>query len=117
LRFYRFVGRLKQIIVRGGVKIAPEELDNVLSQMPTVLEGAVASYADPIMGEKICAVVVPRPGAEVTLESICEHFRSAGLAMFKFPERLRVVARLPRNSVGKVLRGDLTRIAESAETA
>lgn len=116
LRFYRFVGRLKQIIVRGGVKIAPEELDNLLSQMPTVLEGAVASYADPIMGERICAVVVPRPGAEVTLESICEQFKLAGLAMFKFPERFRIVAQLPRNSVGKVLRGELTRIAESTDS-
>ena len=48
-RFYRFIGRLKQIIVRGGVKIAPEELDNVLSQMPDVLEGAVTAYRDEIM--------------------------------------------------------------------
>lgn len=115
LRFYRFVGRLKQIIIRGGVKIAPEELDNLLSQMPSVLEGAVASYADPIMGEKICAVVVPKPGAEITLESICQQFRAAGLAMFKFPERVRIVTQLPRNSVGKVLRGELTRIAESPD--
>lgn len=99
------------------MKIAPEELDNLLSQMPTVLEGSVASYADSIMGERICAVVVPKPGAEVTLESICEHFRAAGLATFKFPERLRIVAQLPRNSVGKVLRGELTRIAESADSA
>ena len=115
LRFYRFVGRLKQIIIRGGVKIAPEELDNLLSQMPSVLEGAVASYADPIMGEKICAVVVPKPDAEITLESICQQFRAAGLAMFKFPERMRIVTQLPRNSVGKVLRGELTRIAESPD--
>ncbi|MFZ9905124.1 MAG: class I adenylate-forming enzyme family protein [Steroidobacteraceae bacterium] len=115
LRFYRFVGRLKQIIIRGGVKIAPEELDNLLSQMPSVLEGAVASYADPIMGEKICAVVVPKPDAEITLESICQQFRAAGLAMFKFPERVRIVTQLPRNSVGKVLRGELTRIAESPD--
>lgn len=115
LRFYRFVGRLKQIIIRGGVKIAPEELDNLLSQMPSVLEGAVASYADPIMGEKICAVVVPKPGAEITLESICQQFRAAGLAMFKFPERVRIVTQLPRNSVGKVLRGELTRIAEGPD--
>ena len=115
LRFYRFVGRLKQIIIRGGVKIAPEELDNLLSQMPSVLEGAVASYADPIMGEKICAVVVPKPGAEITLEGICQQFRAAGLAMFKFPERMRIVTQLPRNSVGKVLRGELTRIAESPD--
>ena len=44
-RFYRFVGRIKQIIIRGGVKIAPEELDTVLSQMPDVLEGAVAGLS------------------------------------------------------------------------
>jgi non-ribosomal peptide synthetase component E (peptide arylation enzyme) len=69
------------------------------------------------MGEKICAVVVARPGAEITLESICKHFQAAGLAMFKFPERMRIVTQLPRNSVGKVLRGELTRIAESAESA
>jgi acyl-CoA synthetase (AMP-forming)/AMP-acid ligase II len=116
LRFYRFVGRLKQIIVRGGVKIAPEELDSLLSQMPTVLEGAVASYSDPIMGEKICAVVVPKPDTEVTLEAVCDHFKAAGLAMFKFPERLRIVEQLPRNSVGKVLRDELTRLAEGSAT-
>jgi len=112
-RFYRFVGRLKQIIIRGGVKIAPEELDNVLSQMPTVLDGAACAYADPVMGERICAVVVPKPGAEVTLESIASHFQAAGLALFKTPERLRIVAQLPRNSVGKVLRGELTKLAEA----
>lgn len=111
LRFYRFVGRLKQLIIRGGMKIAPEELDNVLSQMPEVLEGAVAPYRDEIMGERICALVVPRPGVEPTLESVCEHFRRAGVAIFKHPERLRIVAQLPRNSVGKVLRGDLARMA------
>ena len=112
-RFYRFVGRLKQIIIRGGMKVAPEELDNVLSQMPTVLEGAVCGYRDAIMGERICAVVVPRPGAEVSLESVAAHFAAAGLAVFKSPERLRIVAQLPRNSVGKVLRGELTKLAEA----
>ncbi|MFM9014641.1 MAG: class I adenylate-forming enzyme family protein [Gemmatimonadota bacterium] len=112
-RFYRFVGRLKQIIIRGGVKVAPEELDNVLSQMPTVLDGAVCGYRDAIMGERICAVVVPKPGAEVTLDSVVAHFQATGLALFKSPERLRIVAQLPRNSVGKVLRGELTRLAET----
>jgi acyl-CoA synthetase (AMP-forming)/AMP-acid ligase II len=111
-QFYRFVGRLKQIIVRGGVKIAPEELDSVLSQMPDVLEGAVSAYADPIMGERICALVVPRPGAAPpTLESIRAHFERAGLATFKTPERLLLVEQLPRNSVGKLVRGDLARLA------
>jgi acyl-CoA synthetase (AMP-forming)/AMP-acid ligase II len=111
--FYRFVGRLKQIIVRGGMKIAPEELDSVLSQMPDVLEGAVSAYRDPIMGERICAIVVPKPGARPTLESVRAHFERAGLATFKYPERLQCVTELPRNSVGKLVRSDLARIADA----
>jgi len=118
LRYYQFVGRLKQIIIRGGVKIAPEELDTVLAQMPSILEGAVTGYRDPIMGERICAVVVPKPGVTITLEEIGAHFATVGLAIFKHPERLRVIAQLPRNSVGKVLRADLSKLAEAepAET-
>jgi acyl-CoA synthetase (AMP-forming)/AMP-acid ligase II len=114
LRFYRFIGRLKQIIIRGGVKIAPEELDTVLSQMPGVLEGAVTGYRDDVMGERICAVVVPRAGSAPTLEAVRAHFAAAGLAIFKRPEKLLVIAQLPRNSVGKVIRGELAKLAEAA---
>jgi len=106
-RYYRFIGRLKQIIIRGGVKIAPEELDAVLSQMPAVLEGAVTAYRDEIMGERICAVVVPKPGMHPTLEDVRAHFAAAGLALFKHPERIQRVEQLPRNSVGKVVRSEL----------
>ena len=111
-RFYRYVGRLKQIIIRGGVKISPEELDEVLAAMPSVLEGAVAGYRDEILGEKICAAVVPRPGQTVTLEDVRAHFAAAGLAIFKRPERLCVLPQLPRNPTGKVMRNELTGIAE-----
>ncbi len=113
-RFYRYVGRIKQIIIRGGVKIAPEELDAVLSQLPDVLEGAVAAYPDEIMGERICAVIAPRPGKQPTLESVRAYFAAAGLALFKHPERLQVVEQLPRNSVGKLVRGDLAKMAVTA---
>lgn len=113
LRFYRFVGRLKQIIIRGGVKIAPEELDTALSQMPEVLEGAVCGYRDDIMGERICAVVVARPGASITLDRVREHFAEQGFAIFKRPERLLTIPQLPRNSVGKVVRGDLVKLCEA----
>ena len=112
-RFYRFVGRLKQIIIRGGVKIAPEELDTVLSAMPGVLEGAVTGYRDAVMGERICAVVVPRGGTPPTLEEVRAHFAATGLAVFKRPERVEVVAQLPRNPVGKVIRSDLGKLVES----
>jgi non-ribosomal peptide synthetase component E (peptide arylation enzyme) len=81
--------------------------------MPEVLEGAVTGYRDAIMGEKICAVIVPKPEQNISLEQICAHFETSNLAIFKHPERLRIVAQLPRNSVGKVLRGELAKLAES----
>jgi len=110
-RYYRFAGRHKQIIVRGGVKISPDELDDILAGCPGLLEGAVVGYPDDLMGERICAVVVPRPGSEVTLEQLAAHFASRGVAVFKQPERVRAVAALPRNPVGKVVRAELLRIA------
>jgi acyl-CoA synthetase (AMP-forming)/AMP-acid ligase II len=113
-RYYRFVGRLKQLIIRGGVKISPEELDEVLNRHPGVLEGGVAAYRDEIMGEKVCAVVVPRGEAALTLEALQQHFDAAGLAVYKQPERLRIVAQLPRNPLGKLVRTELSRIAEAA---
>ena len=113
-RYYRFAGRCKQIIVRGGVKISPEELDEILAGCPGLVEGAVVGYPDDTMGERICAVVVPGPGAEVDVERVAAHFESRGAAVFKRPERLRVVRQLPRNPVGKVVRAELLRIALSA---
>lgn len=110
-RYYRFVGRLKQVINRGGAKIAPEELDLVLGEMLTVLEGAVVGYVDDVLGERVCAVVVPRPSAQISLEDVREHFTKSGVAVFKHPERLRIVAQLPRNSTGKVVRSELAAIA------
>jgi acyl-CoA synthetase (AMP-forming)/AMP-acid ligase II len=114
-RFYRFVGRLKQLIVRGGMKIAPEEIEAVLGQHPGILEASAIAYHDAVLGERVCAVVVPRPGVTITLESIQTLFRDAGMAIFKWPERVRGVDALPRNAVGKVLRGELTRVAERAD--
>jgi acyl-CoA synthetase (AMP-forming)/AMP-acid ligase II len=114
-RFYRFVGRLKQLIIRGGMKVSPDELDAVLAEHPDVQEAVAVGYPDDVMGERICAVVVPKPGRTVTLESIQAMFRDRGLAIFKTPERLRVVERLPRNPVGKVVRGDVQRVAAQAD--
>lgn len=116
-RYYRFVGRLKQLIVRGGVKISPDELDAVLGEHPAVAEGATVGEPDEVLGERICAVVVLRPGSGVTLEELQQHFAARGLAKFKWPERLRLVAQLPRNPVGKVIRSELARIAAAAPAA
>lgn len=110
-RFYRYAGRCRQIIVRGGVKISPEEIDEVLAACPDYLEGAAVGFPDDVLGERICAVVVPKPGVEASLEQLVRHFEGRGVAKFKWPERLRTVAQLPRNPVGKVVRAELLRAA------
>jgi acyl-CoA synthetase (AMP-forming)/AMP-acid ligase II len=115
-RFYRFVGRLKQLIVRGGMKISPDELDAVLAEHPAIAEAAAVGVPDEVLGERICAVVVPRPGQSPTLEEIQRHFEARGLARFKWPERLLFVGQLPRNPVGKVIRGEVARLGAAAAT-
>jgi acyl-CoA synthetase (AMP-forming)/AMP-acid ligase II len=115
-RYYRYTGRCKQIIVRGGVKISPEEIDDVLATCPDFVEGAVVGVPDDVMGERICAVVVPKPGVEPSLEALGRYFESRGVAVFKWPERLRTVAQLPRNPVGKVVRAELLRAAMTPQT-
>jgi acyl-CoA synthetase (AMP-forming)/AMP-acid ligase II len=113
-RFYRFVGRLKQLIVRGGMKISPDELDAVLAEHPAIAEAAAVGVPDDVLGERICAVVVPRPGQSLALEDLQRHFEARGLARFKWPERLVPVGQLPRNPVGKVIRGELARLGAAA---
>jgi acyl-CoA synthetase (AMP-forming)/AMP-acid ligase II len=112
-RYYRFIGRLKQLIVRGGMKIAPEEIEAVLARHPDIAESSAIPYRDPVMGERVCAVVVPKQQDQaITIESIQAHCRTAGLSIFKWPERVQCVASLPRNPVGKVVRSALVEMLE-----
>lgn len=107
--YYRIAGRCKDIINRGGMKISPSELDTLLESLPGLAEVAVAAYPDDILGEKICAFVVPGEGCEApTLEAICRHLEQKGIARFKLPERIEVIDALPRNPLGKVLRHQLS---------
>jgi acyl-CoA synthetase (AMP-forming)/AMP-acid ligase II len=114
-RYYQFVARLKQLINRGGVKISPDEIDAVLAEHPDIAEAAVVGYPDAVLGERICAVVVPKAGKDVSVETLQAHFRSRELAVFKCPERVRIVQRLPRNPLGKVIRGEIAQIAAATQ--
>lgn len=104
---YRFVGRSKEIIVRGGMKISPAELEEHLAALPQVQEAACVGSADPLLGERVAAVVVPRPGEPVTLDMVVAFLRQRGLATYKLPERLYVIDSLPRNPNNKVIRAEL----------
>lgn len=106
--YYRIVGRCKDIINRGGMKISPAELDALLEGFPGLAEAAVCAYPDPDLEEKICACVVPMEGSETpALNTICDWLLERGIAKFKLPERLEVFDTLPRNPMGKVVRSQL----------
>lgn len=106
-RYYRFVERAKDIIIRGGMNISPGEIDGLLAGLPKIKEAAVVGYADPVMGERICAVAVPADGETLTLDDIRNHLAKADIAAYKLPERLELTPALPRNPLGKVLRREL----------
>ena len=106
--YYRIVGRCKDIINRGGMKISPSEIDTLLEGFPGLTEAAVCAYPDDKLGEKICACVVPPPGSEApTLQAICDYLLQHGIATFKLPERLEIMTALPRNPMNKVVRSAL----------
>ncbi|MDH6280844.1 class I adenylate-forming enzyme family protein [Prescottella agglutinans] len=102
-----FVDRIKEIIIRGGMNIAPAEIEGLLLEHPGVSDVAVIGYPDEVLGEKCCAVVVPAPGSSVELTDLVNHLRERQVASFKLPERLEIVESIPRNPVGKIVRRDL----------
>lgn len=116
-RYYRFVGRCKDIIVRGGLKIAPAELDELLSRHPLLEEAAAFPYPDRRLGEKVGVAAVPRPGAQVALADVVAFLKEHKVAVYKLPERLMLLDRLPRNALHKVLRRELAGLAASHEDA
>ncbi|MGH8285896.1 MAG: AMP-binding enzyme, partial [Steroidobacteraceae bacterium] len=106
-RFYRFVGRAKDVIIRGGMKISPAELDALIEGHPDIREAAFCGVPDDMLGERIGVVVATKPDRLVDLASVVSFLRKLEVATFKLPEALRTVVELPRNSLGKVLRRDL----------
>lgn len=110
-RFYRFVGRHKDLIIRGGMNISPEELDFLLAHHPKIIETAVFGQNDEILGERVCIAAVPKPGVDLTIQDIKEFLKEKGVAIFKWPERLLIVSALPRNPLGKVLRTELKKMS------
>ena len=94
-------GRIKELIISGGVNIYPPQIEDVLSRHPRVAEVAVIGLPDDLWGEAVTAVVVPRPGRPPTLAEIAD-WVGAELASHMKPKRLIVTERLPRGATGKV---------------
>jgi cyclohexanecarboxylate-CoA ligase len=100
--YVEIVGRQKDVIIRGGENISAKEIEDQLFEHPAIADAAVVSTPDPVLGELVCAVVVPEPGASITLPQVIEWLTVRRMARQKIPERLLLLDELPRNASGKV---------------
>ncbi|MEU9497858.1 class I adenylate-forming enzyme family protein [Streptomyces sp. NPDC048196] len=106
----RVIGRLKDIVIRGGANISPAEVEGELSSHPDIRDVMCIGVPDPLMGERLAACVVPKAGRTPTLESLCAHLDSRGVEKRKNPERLLLVSdELPLTPAGKPDRAALRR--------
>ena len=104
-----FKGRLKQIIIRGGSNISPQEVEDALYHHTAVLEAGVVGLPDPTFGEVPVAFVSLREGREAAADELIAHVRTR-LADYKTPERIYFMEELPKGSTGKVDRCRLREI-------
>ena len=103
-------GRLSAMINRGGLKVFPDEVEEVLRAHGDVVDAAVVGVADDRLGEVPVAFVVLREGAACDTDELVR-FTHDRLAPYKVPAAVRVLDALPRNEMGKVLRNDLAALA------
>ena len=104
---YVVEGRVKDLINRGGEKISAEEVENLILAHPAVLDVACVPYPDPVLGERMCACLVLRPGRSLSLEELVTFLLGFEIAKFKLPERVAFFDTLPLSGFGKVSKKEL----------
>jgi len=107
--YLRVVGRRRETIVRGGVQVYPREVEDQLRAHPAVDDVVVIGVPHDVLGELICACVVPVEGAVLTLKDVKDYARET-LANYKTPDLVRFFDRFPMTPSGKVRRRELQRV-------
>jgi cyclohexanecarboxylate-CoA ligase len=100
--YVRITGRSKDVIIRGGENIPVVEIEALLYRHPAIAMAAIVAYPDERLGERACAVVVPKPGQSIDLPSIVEFLKSQKVAVQYIPERLIVRDAMPSTPTGKI---------------
>jgi cyclohexanecarboxylate-CoA ligase len=110
--YVRVTGRLKDIVIRGGLNISVRQIEDLLTAHPAIRAVAAVGMPDDRLGEKLCCYAVVSPGHEhLTLAEVSDYLLAQGLAIQKIPERLEIVPELPMTATGKIqkhiLRADI----------
>ncbi len=111
--FIYVVDRAKDMIISGGENIYAAEVEDVLYQIPEILEASVIGVPDPKWGECVRAVVVFKEGCSLTEEQVIEHCKK-NLASYKKPKSVEFTSELPKNATGKILKYQLRKAATTS---
>ena len=95
--------RIKDMIISGGENVYPAEVESALMRHPAIAEVAVIGEPDPHWGEQVVAIAAIKPGQTLTIEEL-RAYAGESLARYKLPRRLEIIAALPRNATGKILK-------------
>jgi cyclohexanecarboxylate-CoA ligase len=100
--YIRISGRSKDVIIRGGENIPVLEVEALLYKHPAVAQVAIVAYPDERLGERACAIVVPKPGQQLDFEGMAAFLKAQRIAIQYIPERLIVRDAMPATPTGKV---------------
>jgi acyl-CoA synthetase (AMP-forming)/AMP-acid ligase II len=114
--FIYFVERERDMLKPGGNRVSAREVEEVVAEIPEVVEAAVVGGPHELLGEAIWAYVILRPGAGIGSDDIVRHCRKR-LPQFKVPNQIRVLKSLPHNSAGKILKPKLREMAKAEAPA
>ncbi len=109
--YIRINGRTKDVLIRGGENVPVVEIEALLYKHPAVAEAALVGYPDARLGERGCAFVVLRPGQSLDLPALQAYMADCKVAKQYWPERVEVVAALPRTPSGKIQKFKLRELA------
>jgi acyl-CoA synthetase (AMP-forming)/AMP-acid ligase II len=100
-------GRVKDLINRGGIKINPTDIENLVDTHENVLQSAVVPMPDDVFGEKACLFVVPQAGRSITLTEVNAYLNDHGIAKMRWPEHLEIIDEMPMTPTRKIIKGKL----------
>jgi non-ribosomal peptide synthetase component E (peptide arylation enzyme) len=95
-------GRLKEMINRGGESISATEIESLIIGHPGVTIVAVIPMPDPVMGERVCAYIQPKPGANLNFDKIIAYLKERKASVLQFPERIEFIVEMPLTKAEKV---------------
>ena len=111
--YIRISGRVKDVLIRGGENVPVVEIENLLYKHPAVAAVAVVGYPDARLGERGCAFIVPKPGSTIDLPTMQAYLAECKMAKQFWPERVELVADLPRTASGKIQKFKLKEVAQA----